>query len=109
VPDLIDHLHARGLKFRAVSPSNRAPTTIGAYVTTGKHTWEQLSCLPADARQAALWEGVVFCQRVSEPDRLDFHLAAWGDGGWRAGPFVFHGDRRLLDRIREALAEAGED
>jgi hypothetical protein len=85
IAELIDHLQARGIDVCAVSSSRSAPIQSSAYLTTGKQTWAELAALPADARQAAPWDGVALCQRVNNPDELRLELSAWDDNAIRAG------------------------
>ena len=107
VPDLLARLESRGLRFHVV-PMSRATgdVTRGAYLCDGEQEWEDVAGLPADPSQAARWRGVV---RVTAPSGplapTPDVVAAWGENGLRAGPFVFFGDAALLRRIAEALSE----
>jgi hypothetical protein len=108
VEDLVSHLRRKGLEFRAMPTAEHCPLNRGAYLTTTDQPWERLNGLLKNPDAIDEWEGTVFCVRATQaPEDEDPRLEMWGDCGLRLGPFLFFGDRQLLARIRDALADLG--
>jgi hypothetical protein len=103
IPRLVAHLEEKGLPLRAVSTRKDGSFHLNAYLTTTASTWQDLNRLPKDPRQIELWRGTLYCERVGPYPRADLDRL-WGDCYFAAGPFVFFGDRRLLEQIRAALS-----
>jgi hypothetical protein len=107
VPELLAHLAARGVRLHA-EPVNRTTGELsdGAYLCEGERPWEDVAALPVCASQAGRWRGVVLVLRSrGHSAHSAEEVAAWGESGLRAGPFVFFGDGALLRHIAAALAE----
>jgi hypothetical protein len=76
------------------------------YVCVRSQSPEYLEGLCCDPNKAGQWRGIVFCQRDGEQGIiLDDLIRCWGECGMRIGPFVFFGDPKLLQRIRNEIPD----
>ena len=103
VEDLVAHLHARGLEFRAVPTFEKGSVNSGAFLTTTDKPWDQLNTLRINVQEVDRWQGTVFCARATKHDGSTIWFELWGEGGTRVGPFVLFGDPDLRARIGDAL------
>jgi hypothetical protein len=105
VDDLINHLRARGLEFRAVPVGLHGPSGKSVYLTTTDKPREQLNRLFMVPESIADWEGTVYCSQWKESPSLQegTWLPQFGGYGERQGPFFFFGDPALRARINAAL------
>jgi hypothetical protein len=103
VLDLADHLGRRGLDLRVVPTGRGRPRDAAAFLTTTDKSWSELNVLPQRVEAIDRWRGTVFCERVVQSAGRDHQVELWGDSCLVAGPFLFFGDRELLDRIRDTL------
>jgi hypothetical protein len=104
VPRLSEYLCSQGLHFRLV-PTNEGGTPIAdnAYLTTTDKSRLELDDQLKVRECIDAWKGTVYCERVYQPGRRDLQIIVWGDCCLVAGPFIFFGDRDLLDQIGKAL------
>jgi hypothetical protein len=103
VLDLADHLGRRGLELRVVPTGRGRPRDAAAFLTTTDKSWSELNVLPQRVEAIDRWRGTVFCERVVQSGSRDNQVELWGNSCLVAGPFLFFGDRDLLDRIRDTL------
>jgi hypothetical protein len=105
IPELVEHLKHAGLEVRL--RSTRIDGAIGhnAFLTSTQKEWNDLNRLSTgpDRRQIQAWHGTVYCERMRGQNPADL-IRQWGDHCLVAGPFIFYGDAKLLERIRAALA-----
>jgi hypothetical protein len=102
---LMRHLNGRGLELRRLS-TNPAGTSINnAYLTTTAMTGEETQRLWKMAERIDDWHGVVYCEKISDPECRAEQRAFWADCYFERGPFRFFGDPKLLDRIHAALTD----
>jgi hypothetical protein len=105
VEDLLNHLHDRGVEFRAVPNAEHGPLTMGVYLTTTDKPRQQLVRLCACRERIDNWEGTVNCGWIAGCSQTDAWLWQFGDCGERQGPFFFFGDPALRARINAALRD----
>jgi hypothetical protein len=105
VTNLVEHLHSRGLRLRAVAAYRGGSIDAGAYLTETNMEWEQLSRLRQTPEHIEEWQGTARCARdwIGEERR-----ARLGPSCLVVGPFFLFGDPGLLQRIAEALADVEE-
>jgi hypothetical protein len=107
IPRLVAYLNDAGLGLRMVSTTKNGVIDQTAFLTTTTKEWENLNRLFKDRKQIHLWQGTLYCER----GRVRFFMGddwsaltrQWGDCCLVVGPFLFFGDRDLLDRVRAAL------
>jgi hypothetical protein len=105
VPALVEHLHERGVSFRAVAAERDGVIRRSAFLTRTDKTWAELTALPKNGERLDLWEDTVYCERVV-PDASRSEVALlWGDNWLDTGTFLFYGDRKLLAEIHGALRD----
>jgi hypothetical protein len=108
IPQLVAYLNDAGLGLRIVSTLKHGNIDQTAFLTTTTREWEDLNRLPKDQKQIHRWQGTLYCERGRAGLLLGDDWSAltrqWGDCCLVAGPFLFYGDRDLLDRVRAALA-----
>jgi hypothetical protein len=76
----------------------------GFYLSTASRSWEQLGAVTRSARDAAKWQGVVYCEYVSNIMPVsEGDIQEWGEHGMQIGPFLFFGDPDLLRRIEQII------
>src|SRR5262249_31006228 len=109
VDDLVEHLHSKGLRCRAVASMHNGPMKLGVFFTTTDLSWQDLNNLLVSARPLDSWKGTVQCRRVGYTDWGDNTIAMWGDAGERLGPFALFGDPALRAKIRELCSDALQD
>lgn len=108
VPRLVQRLDERGVRVRCLSSSAHYPSRTNAYLTTTDLSFAQIDRLPKRLKDVErLWEGTLYCQAFGDPEARDRFAEQWAgpDGPPVVGPFVFFGDRKLLARVRAALAD----
>jgi hypothetical protein len=103
VPRLVGRLHDNGVDLHMTSPYKGKPVADAAYLSDSERSWEELNRLPATRDSVGRWRGVVYCEKVGPRPAKDVRVALWGDACLVAPPFLFFGDRDLLDRIGGAL------
>jgi hypothetical protein len=106
VRDLAGYLEGRGLKLHLSPTSASANVSANAFLTTTEKPATELYGLVKDTNAMQPWAGVVYCERLRDPEDRQLVLECWADCGLRADPFVFFGDPELLARIRTALGDA---
>jgi hypothetical protein len=100
IPRLVAHLNARGLQVHVIPTQKDGPLFPSVFLTTRERDWSYFNRLTRDARQIEQWQGTVYCGlRGCEPDSADLDRL-WGDCYFTAGPFLFFGDRALLEKVR---------
>jgi hypothetical protein len=114
IPRLVAYLNDVGLGLRMVSTMKHGGIVQTAFLTTTTKEWNDLDGLPKHPKQNHRWRGTLYCERgqvriLGRAGRLfgdDWSdlTRQWGDCCLVAGPFLFYGDRELLDRVRAALA-----
>jgi hypothetical protein len=104
MPDLLRHLQARGVRFRAVPTAGKGTIAANAFLTAQDRPWADLDALMKDQRTIARWKGVVFCERIPFPEARIWEVECWGPCGLWAYPFIFFGDPQMLAQLRAALA-----
>jgi hypothetical protein len=62
-----------------------------------------LRSLPRVAERAEQWQGTVLCEWVVNWETAEPFLEQWGAFALALPPFVFFGDRELLQRIEDTL------
>jgi hypothetical protein len=103
--DVIDHLHARGVTFRAVAAERDGVFRHSAFLTRTEKTWVELTVIPKSRDRLDLWEDTVFCEQVRpEASRLE-QARLWDDHCLDTGTFLFYGDRKMLVEIHDALRD----
>ena len=105
IPELADHLNRTGLEVRLCSTRIDGSINQNAFLTNTNKDWCDLNRLSMgpERKQIQAWQGTVYCERMSGQDPGDL-IRQWGEHCLVAGPFVFYGDVKLLERIRAALA-----
>jgi hypothetical protein len=74
-------------------------------VTIGSSDELTLRSLPRVADRAGEWQGTVLCECLVNWETADLFLEQWGEHAFARPPFVFFGDKELLERINEALKQ----
>jgi hypothetical protein len=108
VSDLVRRLDERGVSLHAVSTMKDGPIGGNAFLTEDDRPWPELNALHLTRERIGEWGGVVYCEKLTQPQRRELQLADWGDFCLQKGPFVFFGDPRLLVRIDAALSGAAD-
>jgi hypothetical protein len=85
--------------------STRADGQIDrSFLLTVRETDEEaLRRLPRVAERAEQWRGTVLCEWLVNWETADLFLEEWGEFAFALPPFVFFGDKELLERIKKAL------
>ncbi len=104
VAEVVRHLEARGLGLCALPTRKGGPLVRNVFLTVPGKTFEDVEGLIKQPAFIGRWKGVVYCEEYPRAEARDLETL-WADCAWRAGPFVFFGDRELLARIREALRD----
>jgi hypothetical protein len=103
IPQLVDHLNGAGLELCVTSTEMDGDVDQSAFLSTTPRKWADVNRLFKDAAQIDRWEGTLYCERgpmTSWPELTSL----WGaDYCLVVGPFLFYGDRDLLDRVRATL------
>jgi hypothetical protein len=102
--DLVDHLHASGLPYRAMSTSENGSWERNVYLTRSGRNWSDLNTAPKVREHIDAWRGAVYCEKASTPWRREEQMRDWGDCCVYIGPFVIFGDRSMLAEIQTSLA-----
>jgi hypothetical protein len=100
---LVLHLNGQGLRLRAMATQWNGVIERTAFLTTTEKTWHDFNRLPRDPQRIESWSGVVHCERGPGGEDWNALIEQWGDCCLVVGPFLFFGDRELLDRIRALL------
>jgi hypothetical protein len=103
IPRLVAHLKEKGLDLRAVPTTRDGELEYNAYLTTTNARWLDLNGLMKDPQLIGRWRGTVYCERRHNRSAVVTLHQLWGDCYFLAGPFLFFGDRQLLEQIRAAL------
>ena len=107
IPQLVAYLNDAGLGLRVVSALKNGVIDQTAFLTTSSKEWDDLNHLPKDPKQIHRWQGTLYCERGRAGflmrDDWSALVRQWGDCCLVVGPFLFYGDRELLDRVRAAL------
>jgi hypothetical protein len=104
VPRLVAHLNAEGLRLRLVPTQQDGVVAQRAFLTTTSKDWAELNCLSRIPECIDRWQGCLYCERsTTRTGSWDDQVQEWGDCCLVVGPFLFFGDRDLLERIRAAL------
>jgi hypothetical protein len=110
IPQLVLHLHARGVHLRVVPVIKNGPVGHSAYLTEeDDRKWEELNLLMASPEYLGKWRGVVLCEEYGRGRPDPAHVAAWGRGCTELRPFLLFGDPALRSRIDEALRSDGPE
>jgi hypothetical protein len=104
IEDLVAHLRAKGLEFRAVPTFQKAPLDYGAFLTTTDDPWSKLNGLHTGTPWIETWKGTVSCHHVYKGPAADDWFDLYGDNATCIGPFVLYGDPALRARIVAALS-----
>jgi hypothetical protein len=102
IPQLVAYLNGEGLGLRLASVQKDGGIQHTAFLTTTDREWIDLNELPKIRNQINRWQGTLYCERGPAEDWSERTLL-WGDCCLVGGPFLFYGDRELLDRVRAAL------
>jgi hypothetical protein len=102
--DLVGHLHASGLQFRAVSTSEHGPDDRSVYLTKTEKTWVELNGMLKAMERRDDWRGTVYCEKTAFPSQQDTRMGLWGDCCLCLGHFILFGDPAMLVEIGQALA-----
>jgi hypothetical protein len=108
IGQLVRRLGERGIRLRRLSASRHYVTEDSAYLTLTDAPFESLDTLAKrGGAPDPRWNGSLFCALVRNPEARAQMAQLWEDedGPPVVGPFVFYGDRRLLARVREVLAD----
>ena len=100
---LVRHLNGRGLELRRLSTSRAGMSANNAFLTTTAVSGEQTQRLWKVAERLDDWRGVVYCEKITDPEGRAEQRGLWADCYFERGPFRFFGDPRLLGRIQAAL------
>jgi hypothetical protein len=103
IPRLVTHLREKGLDLRAVPAQKDGGYHPHAYLTTTDARWQDLNRLSRDPRRMEPWRGTLYCEWKSHRVAAADPAGLWDDGSFIAGPFLFFGDRRLLEQVRAAF------
>jgi hypothetical protein len=109
IPQLVAFLNDAGLGLRIVSTQKDGVIGQAVFLTATNKEWDDLNHLPKHQKQIHQWRGTLYCEwgraGFLMGDAWSALTRQWGDCCLVAGPFLFYGDRDLLDRVRAALAE----
>ena len=106
IPRLAAYLKAEGLDLRVVATRQNGTIDDTAFLTTTNKEFQDFNRMPKAQAFIHLWEGCLYCERGQMGD-FRAHLARqWGDCCLVVEPFIFFGDRDLLDRVGTALSKA---
>jgi hypothetical protein len=106
VEDLLNHLKARGVEFRAVPHTEHGPLRMGVYLTTTDKPRAQLMRLCVGPERIDEWEGTVYCGWIGASPQSDGWLEQFPECGERQGLFFFFGDPALRARINASLRDS---
>jgi hypothetical protein len=107
IPQLVSHLHARGLPVRLVFTRKEGITRSNAFLTTTDLSFESLNVLPRGKKYIDEWRGVVYCEIIREPGRRTDASIGMDGCFLERDHFIFVGDPDLLARIGAALRDGG--
>jgi hypothetical protein len=102
--DVVSHLQAHGLEFRAVSTAEHGPCDQNVFLTKTAKTWAELNGTRKVVERLDDWRGTVYCEKIANPGGQDVRFRLWREGGLQLGTFLFFGDPALLAEIAAALA-----
>jgi hypothetical protein len=91
-------------ELRVVLSSKYRSLEKGMYFCKDSRSWEQLSWIPHDYKNADKWQGIVYCERVGNFSSIpEWEIQLWGEHTMRIEPFLFFGDPALLRRIDQII------
>jgi hypothetical protein len=106
IPRLASYLKEEGLDLRMVPTQENGVIEQTAFLTTTDKNFQDYNRMPKARTYIDLWEGSLYCERGQIGD-FRAHLARqWGDCCLIFEPFIFFGDRKLLERVGAALSRA---
>jgi hypothetical protein len=106
IPHLAAYLKEEGLDLRIVATRQNGIIGETAFLTTTDKEFQDFNRMPKAQAFIHLWEGSLYCER-GQIGEFRAHLTRqWGDCCLVAEPFIFFGDRKLLDRVGTALSKA---
>ncbi len=101
--DMLSHLKESGVELRVVSTRKDGRIEQSAFLTSTDRSWHELNLLPKSSRRMDLWNNTLYCERCPRDADLSVQAELWGENCSIVEPFVFFGDRNLLERVRSAL------
>jgi hypothetical protein len=100
---LVAHLNSKGLRLRMVATGRNGVIDQTAFLTTTNKGWQDFNHLTRDEDQISQWQGTLYCTQGLGRNAVAELTRQWGDRCLVVGPFLFYGDRELLERVRAAL------
>ncbi len=106
IPRLVSYLKNDGLDLRVVATRESGIIGETAFLTNTDKEFPDFNRMPKAQTFIHLWEGSLYCER-GQMGEFRAHLTRqWGDCCLVVEPFIFFGDRKLLDRVNSALSKA---
>src|SRR5262249_32498907 len=100
--DLAVFLQARFPKARIISTRADGQIDRSFLLTMSESDEPTLRRLPRIAERASQWRGTVMCECLVHWETEELLLEPWGEYGLACPPFVFFGDKELLEQIKQA-------
>ena len=103
LPDFIEQLQKREVQLKVIPTAEHGAPSASAYLTEdAAATWESMQYKLRIVERIGQWHGTVWVGYASRHIGAEDEFAQWGEYGCRIGDFILFGDKRLLERIREA-------
>ncbi len=103
IADMLSQLKESGVELRVVSTRKDGRIEQSAFLTATNQSWHELNLLPKSSQHMNLWNNTLYCERSPRDADLTVQAELWGENCLIVEPFVFFGDRNLLERVRSAL------
>jgi len=104
LPELVDHLHDRGLPLRVVASREDGWWGDNVYLTEDPAaTWETFQLKNQTAQRIGQWRRSVWVLRIGPSTDVEWRLLQWEGHGCRIAGFLVFGDPGLIERIKEAF------
>jgi hypothetical protein len=103
ITELLGHLKESGVDLRVVSTRQDGEIHKSVFLTSTDRNWHDLNLLPKSSERIDLWNQTLYCECCPENADLSVQADLWGENCLIVEPFVFFGDRRLLERVQAAL------
>jgi hypothetical protein len=96
-------------KARIISTRVDGPIDRSFLLTMSGSDERKLRSLPRMAERGRQWQGTVLCEYLTHWETAELLLEQWGEYGLARPPFVFFGDKKVLETINQALQEVGHE
>jgi hypothetical protein len=104
LPQLVEQLKRSGLPLRVVPSRQDGKWDNTIYLTQDRGaTWETFQAKNLTVDRASEWQGSVYVHHIGPWTDAETYLTNWQGNGFRAGDFLFFGDKVQLERISDAL------